>query len=175
MPKHTITISPLPARTIGLDLSDRTLRYCELDAAGEILAEGVLPMKRAALCKYLSAQPAGTRVALETGGQSAWVRDVIAGTGHEPVVANARELAAVTQTLHRTDQRDARQLARLARLAPELLNPVKLRDRVVDLRFFAGLTEEETAKLLEVPPVTVQKDWRFAKGWLMDRLEGGRR
>ncbi len=67
MPKHTITVCPLPARTIGLDLSDRTLRYCELDEAGEILAEGVLPMERAALYKYLTAQPAGTRVALETG------------------------------------------------------------------------------------------------------------
>lgn len=47
--------------------------------------------------------------------------------------------------------------------------------RVVDLRFFAGLTEEETAQALGVPPTTVHKDWRFAKGWLMDRLEGGRR
>ena len=121
MPKHITTVAPLPARTIGLDLSDRTLRYCELDAAGTIIAEGALKLTRTALCQYLGAQPAGTRVALETGGQSAWVRDVITGLGHEAVVGNARELAAVTQSLQRTDQRDARQLARLARLDPELL------------------------------------------------------
>lgn len=128
MTKHTTTVPTLPARTIGLDLSDRTLRYCELDAAGAIVAEGTLALTRTALCQYLGAQPAGTRVALETGGQSAWVRDVITGLGHEAVVGNARELAAVTQSLQRTDSRDARQLARLARLDPQLLNPVELRD-----------------------------------------------
>ena len=90
MPKHTTTAPSVPARTIGLDLSDRTLRYCEIDAAGTIVAEGALKLTRAALCQYLGAQPAGTRVALETGGQSAWVRDVITGLGHEAVVANSR-------------------------------------------------------------------------------------
>ena len=45
--------------------------------------------------------------------------------------------------------------------------------RVVDLRFFAGLTEDETAAALGVSPATVRNDWRFAKGWLMNRLESG--
>ena len=85
---------PLPAWKIGLDLSDRTLRSCKLDAAGGIVAKGALPLTRTALCKYIGAQPAGTRAALGTGGQSAWVRDVITGLGHEAVVGNVRELAA---------------------------------------------------------------------------------
>lgn len=38
--------------------------------------------------------------------------------------------------------------------------------RVVECRFFAGLTEEETAEALEVSVSTVQRDWRHAKGWL---------
>jgi len=42
--------------------------------------------------------------------------------------------------------------------------------KVVDLRFFGGLTEEETAQVLDVSPATVRSDWRFAKGWLIDRL-----
>jgi len=45
--------------------------------------------------------------------------------------------------------------------------------RVVDLRFFGGLTEEETAQALDVSPATVRSDWRFAKGWLLSRLDGG--
>ena len=48
------------------------------------------------------------------------------GLGHEAVVANARELRAVTGRSHRSDSRDAQQLARLARVDAELLNPVRL-------------------------------------------------
>jgi RNA polymerase sigma factor (TIGR02999 family) len=44
--------------------------------------------------------------------------------------------------------------------------------RVVELRFFAGFTEEETALALDVSPATVRSDWRFAKGWLLSRLGG---
>ena len=43
--------------------------------------------------------------------------------------------------------------------------------RVVDLRFFAGFTEEETAQALDVSPATVRADWHFAKGWLVSRLD----
>ena len=43
--------------------------------------------------------------------------------------------------------------------------------QVVDLRFFGGMTEEETAEALAVSPATVRSDWRFAKGWLIDRLD----
>jgi len=38
--------------------------------------------------------------------------------------------------------------------------------QVVELRFFGGLTEEETAKVLDVSPETVRRDWRLAKAWL---------
>lgn len=43
--------------------------------------------------------------------------------------------------------------------------------RVVDLRYFGGLTEEETAMALGVSPATVRADWKFARGWLLDRLK----
>lgn len=42
--------------------------------------------------------------------------------------------------------------------------------RVVDLRFFGGMSLEETAKLLEVSKQTVKMDWRFARAWLNDKL-----
>jgi RNA polymerase sigma factor (TIGR02999 family) len=45
--------------------------------------------------------------------------------------------------------------------------------RVVELRFFGGLTVEEAADILQVSPETVQRDWRLAKAWLRRRLSGG--
>lgn len=43
--------------------------------------------------------------------------------------------------------------------------------RTVELRYFAGLTEEETAEALGVSTGTVKRDWRFARSWLRRRLE----
>ncbi len=127
MKKNTIVAHPIPETTIGLDLSDRTFQFCELNAAGEIVEEGQRKLDRATLRKYLAAKSKEVRVAFETGSHSAWVRDTVEQLGHEAVVANARELEAVTGRSHRTDHHDARQLARLARVDPALLNPVKLR------------------------------------------------
>jgi RNA polymerase sigma factor (TIGR02999 family) len=45
--------------------------------------------------------------------------------------------------------------------------------RVVECRFFAGLTEEETADVLGVTARTVRRDWVKAKGWLYQELGGG--
>ena len=42
--------------------------------------------------------------------------------------------------------------------------------QVVELRFFGGLSVEETAEVLEISPETVMRDWKFAKNWLMREL-----
>lgn len=47
--------------------------------------------------------------------------------------------------------------------------------RIVELRFFAGLTNEEIAELLGVAPVTVKREWRLAKAWLFRQLQRGER
>jgi RNA polymerase sigma factor (TIGR02999 family) len=44
--------------------------------------------------------------------------------------------------------------------------------RVVELRFFGGLSVEETAEVLKVSPETVMRDWKTAKVWLLKELEG---
>jgi RNA polymerase sigma-70 factor (ECF subfamily) len=44
--------------------------------------------------------------------------------------------------------------------------------RIVELRFFGGLTVEETAEVLQVSTDTVKRDWRMAKLWLLRQLEG---
>jgi RNA polymerase sigma factor (TIGR02999 family) len=56
-------------------------------------------------------------------------------------------------------------LEALARVAPE-------KARVVELRFFGGLSVEETAAFLDVSPVTVKRYWKFARAWLYRELAG---
>jgi RNA polymerase sigma factor (TIGR02999 family) len=48
------------------------------------------------------------------------------------------------------------------------------KSRVVELRFFGGLSVEETAAALDVSPDTVMRDWRLAKAWLQRELRGSR-
>ena len=54
-------------------------------------------------------------------------------------------------------------LASLARIDPR-------RAHVVELRFFAGLTIDETAAVMNISPQTVMRDWNFARAWLMREL-----
>lgn len=55
--------------------------------------------------------------------------------------------------------------------ALELLGRIDPRkSQVVELRFFGGLTAEETAEALNVSPETVQRDWRLAKVWLLREI-----
>lgn len=48
------------------------------------------------------------------------------------------------------------------------------KSRVIELRFFGGLSVEETAAALRVSPDTVMRDWRLAKAWLMREMRGDR-
>ena len=61
-----------------------------------------------------------------------------------------------------------RALEELARLDPQ-------RARVVELRFFGGLTLDEAAEALGVSPATVTRSWRMARAWLFRRLREGLR
>jgi RNA polymerase sigma-70 factor (ECF subfamily) len=46
------------------------------------------------------------------------------------------------------------------------------KSRVIELRFFGGLSVEETAEVLHVSTDTIKRDWRLAKLWLLRELEG---
>ena len=48
------------------------------------------------------------------------------------------------------------------------------KSQVVVLRFFGGLSVEETAEVLKISPETVARDWRLAKAWLMRELSGNK-
>ena len=53
----------------------------------------------------------------------------------------------------------------------ELAAMDRRKSQVVELRFFGGLTAEETAEVLHIAPDTVLRDWQLAKVWLLQRLE----
>ncbi len=55
--------------------------------------------------------------------------------------------------------------------ALERVDPRKV--QVVEMRFFGGLSVEETAEVLKISPVTVMRDWSTAKAWLYRELAGG--
>jgi RNA polymerase sigma factor (TIGR02999 family) len=53
-----------------------------------------------------------------------------------------------------------------------LANVDERRSRIIELRFFGGLSVEETASVLKVSPGTVMRDWKLAKAWLLRELRG---
>ena len=55
----------------------------------------------------------------------------------------------------------------------ELSEVDPLRSRMIELRFFAGLTTDETAEALGVSAATVTRGWRLARAWLHHRLTRG--
>jgi RNA polymerase sigma-70 factor, ECF subfamily len=65
----------------------------------------------------------------------------------------------------------AAELVALDEALAELTKMDARKGRVVELRYFGGLSLEETAELLEISPVTVRRDWRVAKAWLFRRIK----
>jgi len=93
-------------------------------------------------------------------------RLTIAGhTGNDPIGAEAPALEASAAATEAIDLLALDQaLARLAEISPE-------QARLVELRFFGGLSIEETAEVLKVSPGTVMRDWTFARAWLRNQMK----
>src|SRR5213079_3504966 len=68
-----------------------------------------------------------TRIALEIGTHSPWISRLLSELGHEVIVANARKVRLIGESRKKDDRLDAQTLARLARIDPQLLCPVKHR------------------------------------------------
>src|ERR1700686_4208073 len=135
--------------TIGLDLGDRSSWYCVLDEAGEVLLEQKLGTTPKAMQEVFGAMPR-CRIALETGMHSPWVSRLLSELGHEVIVAHARNVRLIGESRKKDDRLDARTLARLARIDPQLLSPVKHRSAKAQadltvIRARAGLVRSRTA------------------------------
>jgi transposase len=112
--------------TVGIDLGDRTSRYCLLDEEGVVIGEASTPTTKAGIAKVFGAMTR-CRIALEVGGHSPWVSRQLEEFGHELIVANPRNVRLIGESTRKDDRLDARTLARLARIDPLLLSPVRHR------------------------------------------------
>jgi transposase len=135
--------------TIGLDLGDRCSYYCILDDAGRIVMESKVSTSPHAMEAGFEVMPQ-SRIALETGTHSPWVSRLLSGLGHEVIVAHARNVRLIGESRRKDDRLDAQTLARLARIDPQLLCPVKHRSAKAQadltvVRARAGLVRARTA------------------------------
>ena len=85
------------------------------------------------------------------------------GGGVEPVLFDEALMVAPETSTDLVAVDDA--LNRLAKVDER-------KSQVVEMRFFGGLSVEETAEVLKVSPDTVMRDWRLAKAWLLRALSG---
>ena len=135
--------------TIGLDLGDRSSHYCVLDEKGRILVESKVPTSPNGMKGVFGSMPR-SRIALETGTHSPWVSRLLSELGHEVIVAHARNVRLIGESRRKDDRLDAQTLARLARIDPQLLCPVKHRSAQAQahlsvIRVRAGLVRSRTA------------------------------
>jgi transposase len=112
--------------TVGVDLGDTWSTYCILGLAGETLAEGDLPTTKEGFVDLFHAMTA-SRVVMEVGTHSAWVREVVVSWGHEVLVANPRLMDGTKRRKRKNDRIDAHKLARLGRVDPQSLYPIQHR------------------------------------------------
>src|SRR6266404_1335335 len=112
--------------TIGVDLGDRWSFYCVLDEAGKIILEQKVSTTPEAMKETFERIPRSL-MALETGTHSPWVSRLLKELGHEVLVAHAQKVELISKSNRKDDRHDARTLARLARIDPELLGPVRHR------------------------------------------------
>src|SRR6266852_3717719 len=136
--------------TVGLDLGDRFSFYCVLDEAGEVILEQKLPTTPEAMRRAFEKMPR-SRIALETGTHSPWVSRLLTELGHEVIVAHARNVRLIGDSSRKDDRIDAQTLARLARIDPQLLGPVRHRSAKAQIhltvvRARAGLVSARTAE-----------------------------
>jgi hypothetical protein len=130
--------------TIGMDLGDRSSFYCVLDESGRVLLEDKLATTPEAM-KQTFARILRSRIAMETGTHSPWISRLLTQLGHEVIVAHAQKVDLITKSTRKDDRHDAKNLARLARIDPELLGPVRHRSAQAQLAERGGKNAKKRA------------------------------
>src|SRR5450631_1194887 len=153
--------------TIGLDLGDRWSFYCVLDEAGKIILEQKVATTPEAMKQAFGKIPRSL-IALETGTHSPWVSRLLSELGHEVIVAHAQKVELITKSNRKDDRHDARTLARLARIDPALLGPVRHRSakaqiHLTVIRARAELVSARTALVNAARGLTKSFGERLAK------------
>ena len=109
--------------TIGIDLGDVWSHYCTLNEDGEVVDRGRFRTSPSGVERWFTDLPP-VRIAMEAGTHSIWISERLQELGHHVIVANVRELRAISHSDRKSDQVDAEKLARYARLDPKILRPI---------------------------------------------------
>jgi transposase len=147
-PRRSMGIRKSDRATIGMDLGDKESRYYALNGAGELGAERSCPTTKKGMAQTFSTMP-HCRIAIEVGTHSPWVSRQLKKYGHEVIVANPRQVKLISQSSRKNDKLDAQLLARLARMDPALLRPIRHRSEeaqkdLMTIRIRAALVEART-------------------------------
>jgi transposase len=86
--------------TIGIDLGDIWSHYCTLNEEGEVVDRGRFRTNPSSVDKWFTDLPR-VRIAMEAGTHSIWISEQLQELGHEVIVANVRELRAISQAIVR--------------------------------------------------------------------------
>ena len=139
----TVKQSPKPAVsrevgpiTIGMDLGDKTSRYCVLGGTGEVVGEGSVATTKKGMLQQFG-RMRRCRIAIEVGTHSPWVSRLLKSLGYEVIVANPRQVQLISASSRKNDRMDAQILARLARVDPELLRPIQHRSEQAQMDLLA--------------------------------------
>lgn len=183
-------------------MSDITLMLESISAGDSRASEQLLPvvydeLRRLAAAR-MSQEAAGHTLQPTALVHEAWLR--LVGGGSQPWQNRAHFFGAAAEAMRRILIERARRKSRLKRgsgqalldiadldvaeampddkvlLVDEALEQLKQEDpekaKIVMLKFFAGLTNEQAAEILNVNERTVRRQWEFAKAWLFDRISG---
>lgn len=113
--------------TIGMDLGDRNHLVVVLDVDGEQVHCETVVNTKVAIQRFF--QPyEGATVAIEAGTHSPWISRLLEELGCQVYVGNPHKLRVIWDSTDKSDERDARMLAMIARLEPKLLWPIRHRN-----------------------------------------------
>lgn len=116
----------------GIDLHVSYSQICILDEEGEVMETSRVRTSRPALTKFFACRDQ-MRIVVEAGGSSPWVSRLLERLGHEVIVCSPRRVRLIAESTLKNDKVDAEVLARLLRIDPVFLTPVRHRSEKAQL------------------------------------------
>ncbi len=141
---HTLQPSALVNEAYVRLIGERDVQW---ESRGHFYVTAARTMRRILIDHARSKQ-----TAKRDGGQPVTLNEALVAL--DPQHERAAEMLMLEDALSRLEQLDPRQC------------------KIVELRFFGGLTVEETAQALDISPKTVKRDWAVARAWLQAELRG---
>jgi hypothetical protein len=110
----------------GIDLHLKSSEVSLLDEAGAVSERARIPTTETSFRRWFGGRE-GMRICIEASGLSPWVARLLRDLGHEVIVANAQRVRLIAESTLKNDKVDAETLARLVRMDPALLCPIRHR------------------------------------------------